>query len=327
MEKIIENTEKASKIHKQIRQDLKDYVKPEIKLIDICKFIENRIRSLTKDTRTNEINNGIAFPTGVSLNNIAAHWTPIKKTDTTILNNDDLLKIDFGVHYDGCIVDSAFTWSNNEKYNPLLDASKEAVDAIIKNVGVDSTISSLGEISEEVISSYEIEINGVLIPIKPINNLCGHSIKPWTIHAGKLIKPIKNNDMTRIEDNDILAVEIFTSTGSGTTVLDNKSSHYMLKPDYNINNVNNLKFPKSKKLLSVIKNNFKTLPFTQRYLDFYQSDIKHYGMYLNDLFMNGILNSYPALIDPTPNCLTAQFEHTILVSEDKKLNFTKGSDY
>ena len=50
MTTIIENTEKAAKIHKQIRQELKDYVKPDVKLIDICKFIENRIRSLTKET-------------------------------------------------------------------------------------------------------------------------------------------------------------------------------------------------------------------------------------------------------------------------------------
>jgi len=324
MDEIINNTLKAATIHKQIRTELSSIIKPEIKLIDICKFIENKIRTLSEP---NQINNGIAFPTGVSLNNIAAHWTPIKNTDNTTLNTNDVLKIDFGVHHNGCIVDSAFTWSNNKKYNPLLEASKEAVNTIIKNIGVDTTISEIGHMSEEIISSYEIELNGKMIPILPINNLCGHSIKPWHIHAGKFIQPIKNNDKTKIEENDILAIEIFTSTGNGTTILDTKSSHFMINPTYKKNNINNLKFQKSKKLLNIIENKFKTLAFTQRYLDYHQTDIKHYGTLLNDLFNNNIITSHPALIDPDPNCYTAQFEHTIYISETKKINFSKSTDY
>ena len=38
---------------------------------------------------------------------------------------------------------------------------------------------------EEVISSYEIELNGKVLPIKPIRNLNGHNIGPYRIHAGK----------------------------------------------------------------------------------------------------------------------------------------------
>jgi methionyl aminopeptidase len=319
MDTIITNTKKAGTIHKKIRSELNDFIEPNMKLIDICKFIENKIRLYSE---SNQINNGIAFPTGVSLNNIAAHWTPIKKSDNTILTENDVLKIDFGVHYNGCIVDSAYTWTHKTKYDPLLNASKEAVDTIIKNIGVGTTISEIGDLSEEIISSYEIELDGKMIPIKPINNLCGHSIKPWHIHAGKLIYPIKNNNSTKIEEDDILAIEIFTTTGSGTTVLDNKSSHFMLANNYQ-ENIKKLHYQKSKKLLSIIENKFKTLPFTQRYLDFYQTDFKHYGTFLNDLFNNKIINSYPALIDPEVNCFTAQFEHTIYVSETKKINFSE----
>ena len=73
---IIENTKKAADIHKKVRKELQDFIKPGIKLIDICKLIENKIRLNSDD---NQVNNGIAFPVGVSLNNVAAHWTPIKK--------------------------------------------------------------------------------------------------------------------------------------------------------------------------------------------------------------------------------------------------------
>ena len=142
------------------------------------------------------------------------------------------------------------------KHDPLVNASKEAVNYIIKNIGVGTTISEIGEWSEEIVGSYETEINGTIVPIKPINNLCGHSIKPWTIHAGKFIQPIRNNDQTKIEEDDILAIEIFTSTGAGTTILDNKSSHYMLKSNYTENP--KLIFNNSRKLLNIIEKKFKT---------------------------------------------------------------------
>ena len=44
---------------------------------------------------------GLAFPTGCSLNNCAAHYTP-NAGDTTVLKQDDVCKIDFGTHINGC---------------------------------------------------------------------------------------------------------------------------------------------------------------------------------------------------------------------------------
>ena len=38
---------------------------------------------------------GIAFPTGCSLNHVAAHWTP-NAGDNTVLGVDDVMKVDFG---------------------------------------------------------------------------------------------------------------------------------------------------------------------------------------------------------------------------------------
>lgn len=38
---------------------------------------------------------GIAFPTGCSLNWVAAHWTP-NAGDKTVLAYDDVMKLDFG---------------------------------------------------------------------------------------------------------------------------------------------------------------------------------------------------------------------------------------
>jgi len=317
MENQLINYRKAAQVHINVRKKLKLFLKPGILLLDICEFIENNI----KKELYNEVNNGIAFPVGVSLNNIAAHWTPMAN-DKTILKENDVLKIDYGTHINGNIIDSAFTYTYTPKYDKLLEASKEAVYNIIKNIGIDSRICELGAISEEIIKSYELEIDNKMMPLIPINNIHGHSIEPWKIHGTKFIKNVKNNDNTKIEENDILAIEAYVTTGCGTTIMDKTSSHFMLKPIFNINNLNNIKFKRTKELYNYIKSNFKTLPFTQRYID-----IKHIDPCLTELFNNNIINSYPPLLDPIENSLVAQYEHTIHVSENNIEVFTKADDY
>jgi len=41
--------------------------------------------------------------------------------------------------------------------------------------------------------SYEVELDGKTYPIKAVKNLCGHSIEPYRIHAGKSVPIVKNS--------------------------------------------------------------------------------------------------------------------------------------
>lgn len=50
----------------------------------------------------------------------------------TVLKHEDVLKVDFGVHINGRIVDSAFTMTWEPTYDSLLEAVKEATNAGIK---------------------------------------------------------------------------------------------------------------------------------------------------------------------------------------------------
>lgn len=59
--------------------------------------MEKTARSLISE---NGLESGLAFPTGCSLNNCAAHYTP-NAGDTTVLQYDDVCKIDFGTHVNG----------------------------------------------------------------------------------------------------------------------------------------------------------------------------------------------------------------------------------
>jgi methionyl aminopeptidase len=63
-----------------------------MKLIDVCEKIEDLNRYLINE---NGIKASIAFPTGCSLNHVAAHYTP-NAGDLTTIEYGDVCKIDFG---------------------------------------------------------------------------------------------------------------------------------------------------------------------------------------------------------------------------------------
>ena len=92
---------------------------------------------------------GLAFPTGCSLNNCAAHYTP-NAGDDTVLQYNDVCKIDFGTHVNGRIVDCAFTVAFNPRYEQLLRSVKEATNTGIREAGIDVRLCDVGEAIQEV---------------------------------------------------------------------------------------------------------------------------------------------------------------------------------
>lgn len=100
---------RAAEVHRQTRKHAQRWIKPGMKLMDICNEIENTNRKLIE---ANGLETGIAFPTGCSINHVAAHYTP-NLGDETILNRDDIMKIDYGSHVGGLMTDCAFTVAFN----------------------------------------------------------------------------------------------------------------------------------------------------------------------------------------------------------------------
>ena len=311
----MDNYINAGKIHTSVKEYIIPFLKPGIKYSDICKLIENKIKDETTKIAGPQLNNGIAFPTGISVNHVAAHYTPYYN-DTQILTSSDVVKIDYGVHIDGCIVDSAFTINLDEKYDTLLKASQEAVDTVIKSIGVDSRFGDLSQIAQEVVESYEYDNHA----LKMIDNLAGHNILPWKIHGGKLLHGcVTHNpkyDELRIQDNEYMAIEFFVSNGHGTTILDvnpKHYSHYMLKDlERRIPLFQN---KKTNQLASLIKKKFKTLPFCPRFIDNINNKHINYHYSLQELFNNGYINSYPPLLETDSTSVVAQYEKTIHISE------------
>ncbi|KAK7678610.1 hypothetical protein QCA50_018333 [Cerrena zonata] len=147
---------KGAEIHRRVRQKAKSSIKPGMSMIEIADLIENSIRTYTGNDHT--LKQGIGFPTGLSLNHVAAHFTP-NTGDKTVLSYEDVMKVDIGVHVNGHIVDSAFTLTFDDKYDNLLNAVKEATNTGVKEAGIDVRLNDIGEAVQEVMESYEVELN------------------------------------------------------------------------------------------------------------------------------------------------------------------------
>ena len=213
-------------------------------MTDMCEMLENKNRELVGESG---LQRGIGFPTGCSLNHVAAHYTP-NTGDETVLQYDDVMKIDFGTQIDGRIIDCAWTVAFNPRYDPLLEAAREATNTGIKTAGIDVRLGDIGAAIQEVMESYEVELDGKTYPVK-IQNLNGHSIGPYQIHAGKSVPIVKGGEQTKMEEGELYAIETFGSTGRGYVVEDMECSHYM--KNFDAPHVP-LRMPKSKRLLSHI---------------------------------------------------------------------------
>ena len=141
----------AGKIGSEAVAYAKSFIKRDMKLIDIAEKIEDKIRELGGEP---------AFPTGLSIDSIAAHYTPYPNDETLA---HGLLKVDLGAHVDGYISDTSFSidLDNNKENLKLIEASESAlenVSKIVKKGGVLATYSCAKIVRENLIAAgFEVK--------------------------------------------------------------------------------------------------------------------------------------------------------------------------
>lgn len=245
------------------------------------------------------------------------------------------MKVDFGVQIEGHIIDSAWTCTFNPKYDPLLEAVKDATDTGIRTSGIDVRLCDIGEAIQEAMESYELTLDGKTYPVKAIRNLCGHDIKPYNIHAGKSVPIVKNGceESIKMEEGEIYAIETFGTTGRGHIIHDMECSHYMKR--FDCPHIP-LRMQSSKRLLGHINKTFGTLAFCRRWLERPDGGSfavngdngkqERYMGALKNLCDAGIIDPIPPLCD-VKGCFTAQYEHTIIMRPTCKEVVSRGDDY
>ena len=251
-----QNYKKSGTIHKIIQKNVRDNFEKFNNTLEIVEFIENQIKTYSKYDENYPLKAGIAFPVGISVNDVAAHDTPSSKD--ILINKDDLLKIDYGVHINGCISDGAFSICPSGKYEELIKISEEATNIGIKNSGPDCILGEIGGYIQEYIESKEITIECKIYQIKSIYDLSGHNMAPYIIHLNKAVPNVKIPYYERMKENEVFAIETFPTNGSGDIYNCKECNHFMIEQK-NVKNINE----ETKKIYDIRK----TLAFCPRWFD------------------------------------------------------------
>ena len=254
----------------------------------------------------------LSFPINMSLNEIAAHYSP-PIDDPTKIPERGLLKIDIGAHYNGYIADSAFTINIDEdsKLQNYIEAAKEALEAAIEKFNPGVKLYELGEaIAEKIISRG----------LRPITNLGGHELKQYNLHAGPFIPNYKDKMHNQVlKPGDAYACEPFATSGIGK--VENGKYAYIYRFVKKVKK--NMPY-EHLGYMNKIEKSFKHLPFSPRWIENNNLIPKNkISRTLESFIGKKILNKYPILLEKTKEPV-AQAEHTILLDfKGKRIVTTK----
>ncbi len=286
-ERVYEKYLKAGEIARNALKIALDIVEEDYPLLKIAEKIEEYI--ISRGAKP-------AFPVNISINHIAAHFSPPMDNEETIPRGG-VVKIDVGVHVQGYIADSALTISFDRKWDKLILASKEALREAIEILRDGISMNDVGKVISKTIKEYGL---------KPIVNLSGHMIDKYSLHAGKNVPnvPSLEHKFKKMRKDEVYAIEPFATNGRGY-VIDNGPSHI-----YRV--VSTKRIKRERKLSDTLRDlwrEFYTLPFSERWVIKYS--LCDYNSLQRLVNLRRIYH-YPMLVE-SGRGYVSQFEDTVII--------------
>jgi methionyl aminopeptidase len=295
---------KAGKIVSEVRELAVSKIDEGMKVIDLVRLVEDDIKD----------RGGLpAFPCNISINEITAHYTS-PYGDETVFEFGDMVKIDLGAHVEGFIADSAITvvigtddgpfksgerTYTTEKQSRMIETANAALETAINTIRDGVELGKVGKAVQKTINS-----RGFL----PVANLTGHSMDRWILHSGLSIPNIKENNSHKIEEGDVLAIEPFVTDGVG--MVGDMKDYFIFR----FLRDRPMRLVQAKKLLDIIKENYKNLPFAQRWLQ-ESTNMRQLNLAMRQLISSRAIYPYRVLREKS-GARVAQAEHTVIVEPD-----------
>ncbi|MEK6975497.1 MAG: type II methionyl aminopeptidase [Candidatus Thermoplasmatota archaeon] len=275
---------------------------PGAKLVDVVHGVEQSIRDQGL---------GQAFPCTLSIDSVAAHWTPTHD-DPTVLKEGQLVKLDCGAELNGALSDNAVTIEvgGTDRYKRLIECSEACLKEAVAIIGPNVDLGTVGA---------AVELTAKDFGFKPIQNLTGHSLETYVLHAGLTVPsvPMKVNRRPRI--GDVLACEPFVTDGQAGRVENSGPGNI-----YHFQRSKPLRMPSTKRLLASIEKAHPKLPFAERWMTGALEPNK-LGFNLLQLQKEALIKHYPALSEASGG-MVAQTEGTLVITEDGCVMTTKPSN-
>ncbi|MDP3999366.1 MAG: type I methionyl aminopeptidase [bacterium] len=198
----------AGKILASASKKVEAFIKEGVLLEEIDKLAEKLIREAGAEPAfLNYQPEGATHPypatVCTSLNEVVVHGLP---TDYK-LKSGDILKVDFGVAYQGLIADGAFTvgiGKISKEAKLLMEATKNSLAVGIKECRPNKTVGDIGWAINNYISKHGFKV---------VKGLCGHGVgeelheEPAVFNEGN-----KNTGLT-LKPGMVLAIEPMVSAG------------------------------------------------------------------------------------------------------------------
>lgn len=285
-EQILEKIRRAGTIAGEARELGANMIDEGVKLLDVATEVEAYI--IRKGARP-------AFPTNLSINEIAAHYSP-HSADKLVFKRGDLVKVDVGAQVDGYIGDTAKTVEvRTRNWTNLIGASAKALTMATEMVGEGVHVGSIGGTIDRAIRSERFV---------PVTNLTGHGLNCYNLHAGLTIANYDDGNATRLKEGMMLAIEPFATDGAGEVRNSKPGNIYRILRDREVKDAD------ANRLFGSIKEEFKGLPFCERWCTAIDPKAP---AHLRTLVRHGILFAYPILAE-IKGGMVSQAEHTMVIN-------------
>jgi len=297
-EEVIERYKEAGRIASEVRVRAVGMVKVGVPAIEVCERVEQMIRERGGEP---------AFPCNICINEVAAHYSS-PPGDRTVIPPGSIVKVDLGVHVEGYIADTAVSICLDAKYEPLARASHEALEAALSMLRPGVTTRDLGRAIQSTIERWGF---------KPIWNLTGHQMERYKLHTGKTIPNVPRFSTETLKEGDVCAIEPFATLSTGAGEITQGRESYIFR-------LHRMRPPRgraARSLFELAQNMFRTLPFSQRWLQGFLPEAE-FSSAFRELLRSRRFSGYPVLVEKR-GAPVSQTEHTAIVTEDGCLVTTR----
>jgi methionyl aminopeptidase len=280
---------KAGRIASECREWAKVNVKPGVTIRSVLETVETMIRERGGEP---------GFPAQSSRNYVAAHYCS-SPFDEQTYEEGDCVKVDFGVHVDGYIADTAATidLSKDKRWTPLIEASRSALAAAIATVGEGVAVGDVGAAIERTILAAGFQ---------PVRNLTGHGLARWKVHTAPQIPNYGEKGGGSFRRGTVFAIEPFASTGRGWIREAGKAEVFMMvRPPMKAKGLD-------RDVLKAI-DAWRGLPIARRYFNHLDREAVEHAF--TQLAKQGSLVRYPPLVEEE-GVMVAQYEHSMYLGPD-----------
>lgn len=280
----------SGRITSQVKALVPSEVRPGASFLEVCDFVRREVESR---------GGRLAFPTGIGVNEVTAHYAP-QDGDASVFREDDLVKVDFGVHVDGYVTDTSVSVTLNPDYNLLLEATQRALEAAIETVRRETRTGEIGRV---------IHREAARFGFKTIENLTGHTVDRYVVHAGKSIPNLYMPGTQELKKGDVFAIEPFLTFGSAAGYVVDAPG----KTIFSVAARRKTGAPELDAFAERVWTERKTLPFTPRW---YSGEYRKEKLdaIIGKLVAKKVFRAYPTLVEASGSPV-AQFEHTMALDE------------